>query len=97
MLYDLVERWRIDRLKDIKSRFFKAGQRAENYKILKKMVDMLNHIDKHKQAIKRSYRKQRVLRFLTVNCKPIRWNSYKGKLVEMVTIKIQKAREFIMH
>ncbi|XP_018403964.1 PREDICTED: IQ and ubiquitin-like domain-containing protein [Cyphomyrmex costatus] len=93
MLYGLVEEWRIDRLKDIKSRLFKAGQRAENYRILEKMVEMLNQIDKHKQAIKKSYRKQRVLRFLTVNCKPIRWSGYKGKLVEMVTIKTQNARK----
>ncbi|XP_012532008.2 IQ and ubiquitin-like domain-containing protein [Monomorium pharaonis] len=94
MLYNLVERWRIDRLKDVKSRFFKACQRTERYRILEKTVEMLNHIDKHKQAIKKSYQKQRALRFLTLNCKPIRWNGYKGKLVEMVTIKIQKAREF---
>lgn len=94
MLYGLVERWRIDRLKDIKSRLFKADRRIENYKILEKTVEMFNHIDKHKQTIKKSYRKQRVLRFLTVNCKPIRWSGYKGKLVEMITIKIQKAREF---
>lgn len=94
MLYNLVERWRIDRLKDTKLRLFKAGQRAENYLILEKTVEMLNQIDKHKQVIKNSYRKQRVLRFLTLNCKSIRWHGYKGKLVEMVTIKIQKAREF---
>lgn len=94
MLYSLIEEWRIDRLKDIKSRFFKAGQRAENYRILEKTVEMLNHIDKHKQAIRRSYRKQSALRFLTVNCKPIRWTGYKGKLVEMITTKIQKARKF---
>ncbi|XP_011706277.1 PREDICTED: IQ and ubiquitin-like domain-containing protein [Wasmannia auropunctata] len=94
MLYSLIERWRIDRLKDIKSRLFKAGQRAENYRILEKTVKMFNNIDIHKQAIQRSYRKQKVLRFLTVNCKPIRWSGYKGKLVEMVTIKNQKAQEF---
>lgn len=94
MLYGLIEKWRIDRLKDTKSRLFKADRRAENYKTLEKTVEMLNHIDKHKQAIKKSYRKQRALRFLTVNCKPIRWSGYKEKLVEMITIKIQRARKF---
>ncbi|KAL6264441.1 hypothetical protein P5V15_004550 [Pogonomyrmex californicus] len=94
MLYSLIETWRTDRLKDIKSRLKEADQRAENYKILEKTVEMFNHIDKHKQAIKFSYRKQRALRFLTVNCRPIRWHGYKGKLVEMITIRIQKAREF---
>lgn len=94
MLYNLIERWRFDCLKDIKSRLFKSGQRAENYRILEKTVEMFNHIDKHKQAIKSSYRKQRVLRFLTLNCKSIRWTGYKGKPVEMITVKIQRAREF---
>lgn len=94
MLYSLIERWRSDCLKDMKSRFFKSGQRAENYRILEKTVEMFNHIDKHKQAIKSSYRKQRTLRFLTQNCKSIRWTGYKGKPVEMITMKIQKARGF---
>lgn len=94
MLYNLVERWRIDRFKDIKTQLFRAGQGAENYRILEKTVEMFNHIDKYKQTIKKSYRKRKALRFLTVNCKPIRWSGYKGKLVEMITIKIQKAREF---
>ncbi|XP_029165079.1 IQ and ubiquitin-like domain-containing protein [Nylanderia fulva] len=94
MLYNLIERWRSDCLKDIKSRLFKSGQRAENYRILEKTVEMFNYIDKHKQAIKSSYRKQRALKFLTLNCKSIRWTGYKGKTVEMITMKIQKAREF---
>lgn len=79
---------------DIKSRFFKAGQRAENYRILETMVEMLNQIDKHKQAIRSSHRRRRVLRFLTFNCKPIRWKGYKGIPVQMITLKIQKARQF---
>ncbi|XP_012232553.2 IQ motif and ubiquitin-like domain-containing protein [Linepithema humile] len=94
MLYSLIERWRSDRLTDIKSRLFKSGQCAENYRILEKTVEMFNCIDKHKQAIKNSYRKQRALRFLTWNCRSIRWKGYKGIPVEMITTKIQKAREF---
>ncbi|GAB1865111.1 IQ and ubiquitin-like domain-containing protein [Camponotus japonicus] len=93
MLYSLIEKWKSDCLKDIKSQLFKSGQRAENYRILEKTVEMFNYIDKHKQAIKSSYRKQRALKFLTLNCKPIQWTGYKGK-VEMITMKIQKAREF---
>lgn len=94
MLYSLIERWRSDCIKDIKSRLFRGGQRAENYRILEKTVEMFNQVDKHKQAIKSSYRKQKALRFLALNCKSIRWTGYKGKLVEMITLKIQKAREF---
>jgi len=94
MLYSLIEKWRADRLTDIKSRLFKAGQRAENYRILEKTVEMFNHIDKHKQAIKNANRKQRMLKFLTVNCRPIRWDGYKGISIEMITTRIQKAQEF---
>lgn len=94
MLYSLIEKWRSDRLNDIKLRLFKSAQRAENYIILEKTVDMFNHIDQHKQTIKRSYRKRMSSRFLTLNCKPIRWHGYKGKSVEMITTKIQRAREF---
>ncbi|EFN80348.1 IQ and ubiquitin-like domain-containing protein [Harpegnathos saltator] len=94
ILYNMIERWRSDRFEDIKSRLFKAAQRAENYRILEETVEMLNHIDKHKQAIRSSYRRRRVLRFLTLNCKPIRWIGYRGIPVEMVTVKIQKARQF---
>lgn len=94
MLYNEIERWRSDRFEDIKARLFKAAQRAEGYRILEKTVEMLNHIDKHKQEIRSSYRRRRILRFLTFNCKPIRWNSYKGISVEMITMKIQKARQF---
>lgn len=94
MLYNLIERWRSDRFQDIKTRLFKAAQRAENYGILEKTVEMLHHIDKHKQTIRSLYRRRRFLRFLTFNCKPIRWNGYKGIPLEMITVKIQKAREF---
>lgn len=94
MLYSLIERWRSDRITDIKSRFFKSGQCAENYRILEKTVEMFNCIDKHKQAIRNLYRKQRALGFLTSNCKSIKWKGYKDKPVEMITTKIQKAREF---
>lgn len=94
MLYSLIERWRSDRLTDIKSRYFKSGQCAEGYRILEQTVEMFNYIDRHKQAIKNSYRKQGALRFLTWNCKAIKWKSYKDIPVEMITTKIQKAREF---
>jgi hypothetical protein len=94
MLYSLIEKWRTDRLTYIKSRLFKAGQRAENYRTLERTVDMFNHIDRHKQTIKNAYRKRRMLKFLTVNCRPIRWDGYKRISIQMITTRIQKAQEF---
>lgn len=94
MLYNLIESWRADRTRDMRSRLFEAARRAENRGILEKTVEMYNRVDQHRQAVRGSYRKRRIRRFLTFNCEPIRWYSYKGIPVEMITVKVQKARQF---
>ncbi|XP_054006217.1 IQ and ubiquitin-like domain-containing protein [Hylaeus anthracinus] len=96
MLYDLVEQWRRDRLSCTKQRFFRAAVCAENYMILDKTVEMLNVIDQKRRAVMTRYRNRKRAKFLTVNCKSVTWHGYKGKLVEMVTTRNQKARELKM-
>ena len=96
MLYDLVEKWRCDRLECAKLRFFRPARCAENYRTLEKTIEMLNVIDEKRQAVKKSYRKQKLVKFVTVNCKPILWNGYKNKLLKMDTMRNQKARELKM-
>lgn len=93
MLYNLIERWRSDRLRDMRSRLFLAARRAENYRILDKTVKMYNRVDELKRTVQSSYRKRKIRRFLTFNCEPIRWKGYKGVHLEMITPKIQKARQ----
>ncbi|XP_076630548.1 IQ motif and ubiquitin-like domain-containing protein isoform X2 [Colletes latitarsis] len=93
MLYHLVEQWRHDRLDCAKRRFFRAARCAENYLILEKTVEMLNVIDQKRLAVRTRYRNQKRVKFLTVNCKPVTWHDNKKKLVEMTTMKNQKARE----
>lgn len=93
MLYDIVEKWRHDRLASIKKRFFRAARCAENYLILEKTVEMLNAIDRNRQKLRNRCRIQKRVKFLTINCKSVSWHGYKGKLVKMVTMRNQRARE----
>ncbi|XP_017760974.1 PREDICTED: IQ and ubiquitin-like domain-containing protein [Eufriesea mexicana] len=93
MLYELVEKWRHDRLECAKQRFFRPARCAENHVTLEKMVEMLKVIDQKRQAVKKRYMDRKRVRFVTVNCKPISWHGYKNKLIEMDTMRNQKARE----
>ncbi|XP_043791083.1 IQ and ubiquitin-like domain-containing protein [Apis laboriosa] len=93
LLYDLVEKWKRDHIECTKQLFFRPGRCAENYMILEKMVEMLNVIDQKRQAVRKRYRNKKRVKFITVNCKPIMWNGYKNKLLEMDTMRNQKARE----
>ncbi|XP_003705049.2 IQ motif and ubiquitin-like domain-containing protein isoform X1 [Megachile rotundata] len=96
MLYDLVEKWRLDRLECTKKRFFRAARSAESYVILDKTVEMFRVIDQKRQEVKRRYRNKKRVRFITINCKPITWHGYKDKLVQVDTMRNQKARELKM-
>ncbi|XP_050482755.1 IQ and ubiquitin-like domain-containing protein [Bombus huntii] len=96
LLYGLVEKWRRDRLECAKLRFFKPARCAENHEILEKTIEMLNVIDEKRQAVRQRYRKRKRAKFVAVNCKPILWNGYKNKLLEMDTMRNQKARELKM-
>lgn len=95
MLIELIERWRCDRIKEINARYFKATQCAENCFVLKKTVEMFNVIDKFKQKIREQYRTRKRVKFLKINSKPIKWHGYKAKLIEMFTLKTQKAQEYL--
>lgn len=96
LLYDLVEKWRRDHLECAKLRFFRPARCAENCRTLEKTIEMLNVIDEKRQAVRKSYRKQKLVKFVTVNCMPILWNGYKNKLLKMDTMRNQKARELKM-
>ncbi|KZC10890.1 PREDICTED: IQ and ubiquitin-like domain-containing protein [Dufourea novaeangliae] len=96
MLYDLVEQWRQDRIDCVNQRFFKAARCAEGYLILEKTVNMMNVIDTKRISMRARYRNRKRVKFLTVNCKPVRWIGYKEKQTEMITMRNQKARELKM-
>ncbi|XP_015171713.1 PREDICTED: IQ and ubiquitin-like domain-containing protein [Polistes dominula] len=95
MLYELIERWRRDRTKEINARYFKATQRAENCFVLEKTVKMFNVLDKFKQSIREEYKTRKRVKFLRINSKSIQWHGYKSKLIEMITLKNQKARQYL--
>ncbi|CAK9830941.1 IQ and ubiquitin-like domain-containing protein [Anthophora retusa] len=96
LLYDLVEKWRQDRLKCAKQRFFRPGRCSENYAILDKTVEMFRVIDQKRQTVQKHYRNRKRVKFITSNCKPVTWNGYKNILLNMDTMKNQKARELKM-
>ncbi|XP_012277572.1 IQ and ubiquitin-like domain-containing protein isoform X2 [Orussus abietinus] len=92
-LFNMVESWELARGKSTLSQRFQASRLSENYMTLAESIKMINAIEEHRQLIKREFEAKKRVQFLTLNCQPIRWNGYKGKPVEMVTLKVQKARE----
>ncbi|XP_048512800.1 IQ and ubiquitin-like domain-containing protein [Athalia rosae] len=93
MLYNLMDQWKHFQTKRAASLFFKGAQRASDVAVLNKSVDMLRDIDKQKQQVKNEFLERKAMKFLTYHCEPITWNGYKAKPVEMITVKIQRARE----
>ena len=94
ILYNLIDNWRLMRSKQIKTNLFKGTQRAIEYSDLQTTISMINHVDKHRRIARDCYWAKKQVRFLTIHCQPVRWNGYKGKPVEMVTLKTQIAREY---
>ncbi|XP_046601968.1 IQ and ubiquitin-like domain-containing protein [Neodiprion lecontei] len=94
MLYNLMDQWKHSQMKRVAGIFFKGAQRAANVMLLNKSVDMLREIDQLKQIVKTEFLEEKKIKFLTFHCAPIEWNGYKGKPTQMITVKVQRAREF---
>ncbi|XP_015608263.1 IQ and ubiquitin-like domain-containing protein [Cephus cinctus] len=94
ILYNLIDNWRSSCSNRIKAQYFNASQRTESGKILEKTIRMLNDVDKHRQRIANAHGEKKLLQFLISNCNSIQWNGYKGKPIEMISMKVQKAREY---
>ncbi|XP_033212492.1 IQ and ubiquitin-like domain-containing protein [Belonocnema kinseyi] len=94
MLYNLIDNWRVIQFSQIKKQFFKAGQLAVQYSVLETTVSMLKNVDSLRQVVRDSYRTKKQAKFLKIHCQPLKWKGYKGKSIEMVTLKTQKAREY---
>ncbi|XP_046491908.1 IQ motif and ubiquitin-like domain-containing protein [Neodiprion pinetum] len=94
MLYNLMDQWKHSQMKRVAGIFFKGAQRAANVMLLNKSVDMLREIDQLKQNVKTEFLEEKKIKFLTFHCAPIEWNGYKGKPTQMITVKVQRAREF---
>ncbi|XP_034948938.1 uncharacterized protein [Chelonus insularis] len=89
-IYALIEFQRQSRLNEVRKRFFPAAVIAENYRILENNIDTL---EKHQQFIIKKNKSKQLEKFLISNCKPVRWVGYKRKFIEMITLRVQKARE----
>ncbi|XP_043279015.1 IQ and ubiquitin-like domain-containing protein [Venturia canescens] len=93
-LYNLIDRWRTSRLEMAKNRFFSGARKAESCRILEKMTEMLKSLEEHRRFVYLEKQEKKRIRFLAKHCKPIKWHGYKAKKVEMITLRIQKAREY---
>ncbi|XP_057324171.1 IQ and ubiquitin-like domain-containing protein [Microplitis mediator] len=89
----LIETWRQWNQQRIRRNFFRGGMTAENLRMLEKIREMLKDVDKHRRSIRDERTSKQLTEFLTFHSEPVRWTGYKGKLIEMVTLRVQRARE----
>lgn len=93
-LYVLIEQWRDgfnDRLKTCSKN---CRVTVDRCLILDKKVRLLNEVGKLREDVKRAMMKQTRLCILTKNCQPLCWKGYKEKIIEMITLRTQLAREY---
>lgn len=88
-----MDQWKNFKIDRADSKFFKSAQRASNLKYLDKSVKILRDIDNKKLKLKEDFFQRKRLKFLTLNSAPIKWSGYKARITQMITIKIQRARE----
>ncbi|KAK0090667.1 hypothetical protein PV325_009410 [Microctonus aethiopoides] len=95
MIYGLIDIWWKTQLEDVKNKknLDVDTGRVENRRILMEHITMLRNVEKHRQYIVEEYKKKTLLKFLSFHCKSVMWNGYKDKTIEMVTLRVQKARE----
>ncbi|KAH0540856.1 hypothetical protein KQX54_020224 [Cotesia glomerata] len=92
-IYALIELWRQHHQKRIRSCFFRGAVIAENLSMLEKITEMLRNLEKHRRIIREKRASTRLTELLTFHSKPVRWTGYNGKLIEMITLRTQRARE----
>ncbi|XP_015127513.1 IQ and ubiquitin-like domain-containing protein [Diachasma alloeum] len=97
-IYSLIESWKNSQLNFIKRNYFEASGKAQHSQVLEKTVEMLKSVEKQRKSILVRHREEKLANFLNFHCKPVKWTGYKGKPIEMITLRTQKAREYkIIH
>ncbi|XP_011298592.1 IQ and ubiquitin-like domain-containing protein [Fopius arisanus] len=93
-IYSLIEGWKNSQLNFIKINYFQASLKAEHSRVLERTVEMLKSVEKQRKSILERHREEKLCNFLNFHCKPVKWTGYKGKPIEMITLRTQKAREY---
>ncbi|XP_046629080.1 IQ and ubiquitin-like domain-containing protein [Neodiprion virginianus] len=94
MLYNLVDRWRIEEIERANRTFMKCSKMAAHAVILQKEIELLRAIDRMKTEVKQAQVERRNMEFLIRRTKPITWTGYRGCTVSMETLRVQKAKEY---
>lgn len=88
-----VDRWKHAEIARISQLHAKGPKIAEFTLLLDKEVELLRCIEDYRVQVKEDSRKLKEKRFLEELSKPIAWYGRDGKIVQMETIEIQKARK----
>ncbi|XP_021923748.1 IQ and ubiquitin-like domain-containing protein isoform X4 [Zootermopsis nevadensis] len=93
MLYATVENWRKAEVKRISNIKIDAEKKAEFCLLLKKEIESLNTIERHRLELKKEKLAKKELSIIEKCATPITWLGSNGKEVSMETVHIQRAKE----
>lgn len=88
-----VDRWKHAEIARISQLHSKGPKIAEFTLLLDKEVELLRCIEDYRVQVREDSRKLKEKRFLEELSKPIAWYGRDGKVVQMETVEIQKARK----
>ncbi|XP_055593135.1 IQ and ubiquitin-like domain-containing protein [Uranotaenia lowii] len=91
-LYAQIQHWKENELKLICEKYSGAPKIAEMNILLDKEVQLLNGIERQRQLLKQEIRKQRNEQKLKNMGDPIKWIGYKELIIQMDTLRNQRAR-----
>lgn len=93
-LYNLIDNWRLSRLSEIKARHFPTTSIARGAMLLGEQVELLKRVDEERQLIVKGAKQRGTLLILENNCKALKWRGYKDIPIQMITLRVQRAREW---
>ncbi|XP_053605286.1 IQ motif and ubiquitin-like domain-containing protein [Plodia interpunctella] len=92
-LYAMVDRWKHAEIARISQLHAKGPKIAEFTLLLDKEVELLRCIESYRVKVKEDSQKIKEQKFLEEISKPVAWYGRDGKIVQMETIEIQKAKK----
>lgn len=95
MLYTMVERWKKAEIERISTISCGPAKITSFYMLLEKEVEMLRSIERHREAVKKDMKIEKIKEFYKTIGTPLFWNShYKNIPIWMDTLETQQGREF---
>lgn len=92
LLYAQVESWKESEIKRITEQYSGAPRIAELNALLDKEIKLLNSIQKQRQKLKHELEEENNAKLLDRLGKPVSWVGNKNQMLEMDTLKTQRAR-----